>query len=192
MSHHHKHQEKLVIDVDIESIQQDRLLRHILHYVRKIYEQGKSKPTSPVPTGGKIVQIAKGENTMSITGTIPGTTSTFEADALLNGIQDPAGWPGGTVDTWTCDDPLAVVGPDSGPDVNQPGALDQVTVSIPVTDTQGSAPAGQPGSYNLRCSVQIPPVNGVTPPPMILGPVNVPIQAVPVPVPTGGVINQIS
>jgi hypothetical protein len=149
-------------------------------------------PVSPVPTGGKIVQIIKGENTMSITGTIPGTTSTFEADALLNGVQDPAGWPAGTVDTWTCDDPQAVIGPDSGPDVNQPGALDQVTVSIPVGDTQGSAPAGQPGSYNLTCSVQMPAVNGVTPPPMVLPVANVPIQAAPVPVPTGGVINQIS
>ena len=142
------------------------------------------------PNGAKIVQIKRGEK-MSITGTIPGTTSTFEVDALLNGVQDTAGWPAGTVDTWTCDDPAAVVGPDTGPDVNQPGALDEVTVSIPATDTQGSAPAGSPPSYNLTASVQMPAVGGVTPSPIVVT-VNVPIQAAPVPVPTGAAINQIS
>ena len=95
------------------------------------------------------------------------------------------------MDTWTTDDPNAVVGPDSGPDVNQPGELDQVTVSIPATDTQGSAPAGAPPSYNLTASVQMPAVNGVTPPPIVVT-VNVPIQGALVPVPTGAAINQIS
>jgi hypothetical protein len=148
------------------------------------------KPPPPVLTAA-IYQIDSGGNSMSITGTIPGTTSTFEVDALLNGVQDTAGWPAGTVDTWTTDDPAAVVGPDSGPDVNQPGALDQVTISIPASDTQGSAPVGSPPSYNLTASVQMPPVGGVTPPPMVVT-VNVPIQAAAVPVPTGAVINQIS
>jgi hypothetical protein len=144
------------------------------------------------PNGARIFQI-NGGNTMPITGTIPGTTSTFEVDALLNGAVDTAGWPAGTVDTWTTDDPNAVVSPDSGPDVNQTGALDQVKVSLPVTDTQGSAPAGSPPSYNLTASVQMPAATaGGTPPAPFVITVNVPIPAAPVPVPTGGVINQIS
>ncbi len=128
---------------------------------------------------------------MSITGTNVGGTSVFEADAILAGIADPAGFPAGTVDTWTTDDPNAVVGPDSGPDVNEAGTLDQVSVSIPSTDTQGSAPAGSPGSYNLTVSVQLPAVGGVTPAPLVAT-VNVPLIQAPPPVPDSVTINQVS
>lgn len=129
---------------------------------------------------------------MSITGTPSGGTSTFEADAILNGIADPAGFPAGTVDTWTSDDPQAVIGPDSGPDVNEAGTLDQVTVTIPAGDTQGSAPAGSPGSYNLTVSVQLPTPTGGTAPAPLTSTVNVPITAPVVQVPTGVTVNQIS
>ena len=128
---------------------------------------------------------------MSITGTPAGGSSTFEADALLSGIADAAGFPAGSVDTWTCDDPNASIGPDSGPDVNESGLLDQVVISIPASDTQGSAPAGSPGSYNLTVSVQMPSVGGVAPA-TLTNTVNVPITSAPVPVPTGVVINQVS
>jgi len=128
---------------------------------------------------------------MSITGTPAGGSSTFEADALLSGVADAAGFPAGTVDTWSVDDPAITVGPDSGPDVNEAGALDQVVISVPASDTQGSAPAGSPGSYNLTVSVQMPaPAGGSAPAPLVAT-VNVPITAPSVAVPTGVVIAQI-
>jgi hypothetical protein len=148
-------------------------------------------PQPAVPTAVQITQITKGARTMAITGTPAGGSSTFEADAILNGVADPTGFPAGTVDTWTVDDPLITLGPDSGPDVNQTGTLDQVVVSVPATDTQGSAPAGSPGSYNLTVSVQMPAVAGVTPAPLVQV-VNVPITSAPTPAPTGVVINQVS
>ena len=129
---------------------------------------------------------------MAITGTPVGGQSTFEADAILNGTADTAGFPAGTVDTWTTDDPAITIGPDSGPDVNQTGTLDQVVVSVPATDTQGSAPAGSPPSYNLTVSVQLPtPAGGTAPAPLTMT-VNVPITSAAVPVPTGVAINQVS
>ena len=72
-------------------------------------------PQPSEPNAVQINQIVKGE-AMSITGTQVGGSSTFEADAILNGLADSAGFPAGTVDTWTTDDPNITVGPDSGPD----------------------------------------------------------------------------
>jgi len=182
----HRHPE--VIEIEIEDLDQSRLLRHILHYVREI---ARDLRKAPLPTAVQISQVVNGGTTMSITGTPVGGQSTFEADAILNGVADTAGFPAGTVDTWTCDDPAAVIGPDSGPDTNQTGALDQVVISIPATDTQGSAPAGSPPSYNLTVSVQLPAVAGVLPAPLT-NTVNVPITSAPVPVPTAVTINQVS
>jgi hypothetical protein len=123
---------------------------------------------------------------MSITGTNVGGQSTFEADAILNAIADPAGFPAGSVDTWTSDDPNVSIAADSGPNNSQ------VVVSVPATDTQGSAPAGSPPSYNLTVSVQMPTPAGGTAPAPLTATVNVPLIAAPPPVPTGVVINQIS
>lgn len=134
------------------------------------------------PTGVKISQ----QGASMITGTNVGGQSTFEADAILAGIADPDGFPAGSVDTWTTDDPNASIAPDSGPDGNQ------VVVSIPATDTQGSAPAGSPPSYNLTVSVQMPTPAGGTPPAPLTMTVNVPLIAAPPPVPDGVVINQLS
>jgi len=148
-------------------------------------------PQPSEPNAVQINQIVKGE-AMSITGTQVGGSSTFEADAILNGLADSAGFPAGTVDTWTTDDPNITVGPDSGPDVNEAGALDQVVITVPATDTQGSAPAGSPPSYNLTVSVQLPtPAGGTAPAPLTMT-VNVPLIQAPPPVPTGVLINQIS
>lgn len=124
---------------------------------------------------------------MAITGTPAGGQSVFEADAILNGQADPAGFPAGSVDTWTSDDPAVTLTPNQGPDGNQ------VQVAVPATYTQGSAPAGQPGSYNLTVSVQMPPTTaGGTPPAALTATVNVPITVAPPPLPTGVVVNQIS
>jgi hypothetical protein len=151
-------------------------------------------PGPSVPTDAQITQIIKGEPAMSITGTPQGGSSTFEIDALLNGVLDPAGWPAGTVDTWTTDDPSEIsLGPDSGPDVNEAGALDQV-VATASASAAGTAGAGNPPSYNLTVSVLMPAGTvlpaGVTNP--IVKTVNVPILPPKVQVPTDGAINQIS
>lgn len=168
--------------------------KKVLHWLEAIYFELcairlELKPKQQVPTGVQISQIIKGENTMAITGTPIGGSSTFEADAILNGVADPSGFPAGTVDTWTTDDPNITVGPDSGPDVNEAGTLDQVVVSVPASDTQGSAPAGSPPSYDLTVSVQLP---GTPAPAPLTMTVNVPLIAAPPPVPTGVVINQVS
>jgi hypothetical protein len=178
---------------------QNKLLREIVDLLNQLIDttvlegqaivaaiQGQKK----LPTAVQISQIGKG-GSMSITGTPVGGSSTFEADAILNGLADAAGFPAGTVDSWTVDDPAITIAPDSGPDVNEAGALDQVVVSVPATDTQGSAPAGSPPSYNLTVSVQMPtPAGGVAPAPLVMT-VNVPLIAAPPPVATGVVINQI-
>jgi hypothetical protein len=135
---------------------------------------------SQVPSA---VKISQGGFDMSITGTPVGGQSTFEADAILNGVADPAGFPAGSVDTWTVDDPAISVAPDSGPNNSQ------VVVSVPATDTQGSAPAGSPPSYNLTVSVQMP---GTPAPAPLTMTVNVPITPAPVPLPTAVAINQVS
>jgi hypothetical protein len=169
-----------------------RVLREILHRVKKTERLVKvlvRRGTKTLPTA-VVIQQVNGGIEMAITGTPAGGSSTFEADAILNGVADPAGFPAGTVDTWTTDDPQITIGPDSGPDVNEAGELDEVVISVPASDTQGSAPSGQPGSYNLTVSVQMPAVDGVTPPPLTMT-VNVPITEAPAPVPTGVVINQI-
>lgn len=127
---------------------------------------------------------------MSIVGTNVGGSSTFEADALLAGVLDAAGFPAGSVDTWSISpaDPLVTLGPDSGPDVNEAGALDQVVVSVADGDTNPS--------YGLSVSVQMPaptsgPNAGVVPAPLTAS-VTVPIiQAAPA-VPNGVSIVQIS
>lgn len=174
-----------MFDHDQIRLQRDilRELCGIHHLLRQIVADLEIPPTLQLPDGLVINQIdRKGDVIMSITGTNAGGQSTFEADALLAGIADPDGFPAGSVDTWTVDDPLASVGPDSGPNQSQ------VVVSIPSNDT---AP-----SYNLTVSVQMPtPTSGanvgVVPAPLTLT-VNVPIIAAAPPVPNGVVINQIA
>jgi hypothetical protein len=156
----------------------DRLLlleiREMLCEVLRILK----RPAAKVPDGVKITQIGKKGAPMSITGTNAGGQSTFEADALLAGVADPSGFPAGSVDTWTVDDPLVSIGPDSGPNNSQ------VVVSVPATDTGTS--------YNLTVSVQMPTPAGGTPPAPLTATVNVPIIAAAPPVPTGVTINQLS
>jgi hypothetical protein len=136
------------------------------------------KPQPPVASGVIIYQISSGGNRMSITGTNVGGQSTFEADALLAGVADPAGFPAGSVDTWTVDDVNVTLGPDSGPNGSQ------VVASVSPTDTATS--------YNLTVSVQMPtPSSGVAPAPLTAT-VNVPIIAAPPPTPNGVTITQVA
>lgn len=115
---------------------------------------------------------------MAITGTNVGGNSTFEADAILAGVADPDGFPAGSVDTWTTDDPTIGVGPDSGPNNSQ------VVISLP----SGYAKP----DYGLTVSVQMPtPASGTVPAPLTMT-VRVPAIAAPPPVPDAVAINQVS
>ncbi len=115
---------------------------------------------------------------MSIVGTNAGGQSLFEADALLAGIADPDGFPAGSVDTWTCPDPLVSIAADSGPSGNQVG------VSVDAKDTNAT--------YALTVSVQMPPKADGTVPAPLTTTVNVPIIQAPPAVPDGVTITQLS
>lgn len=137
-----------------------------------------------VPNGVQINQIIGGMPMAGITGANVGGSNVFEADALLSGVADPAGFPSGTTYAWSTDDPNVALSAASNPN--------QVTTTVPSTDTQGTAPAGSPGSFNLSVSVQLPTPSGGTAPAPLTATVNVPLIPAPVPVPTGVTINQIS
>jgi hypothetical protein len=124
------------------------------------------------------VKISQGGFNMAITGIPVGGQGTFEADAILNGTADAAGFPAGSVDVWTVDDALVTLGPDSGPNNSQ------VVASVAATDTAAS--------FNLTVSVQMPtPAGGTAPAPLVMT-VNVPITPGAVPVPTGVAITQVA
>lgn len=164
------------IDLDIDNIPEARLLRHILHHVRRI-DQTLHKL---VPQPQFAVQISQiiGGNKMPITGTNVGGSSTFEADAILAGVADPDGFPAGSVDTWTTDDPTIGIGPDSGPNNSQ------VVISLPS--------AYKKADYGLTVSVQMPtPASGTVPAPLTFT-TRVPAIAAAPPTPDGVVINQVA
>ena len=61
-----------------------REIHEILRRVRTIERLVRALSLNlPTPNSAIIQQIDSGGNIMAITGTIPGTTSTFEVDALL-------------------------------------------------------------------------------------------------------------
>ena len=133
---------------------------------------------STLPTAVQITQTdRKGASQMAITGTNAGGSSTFEADAILNGAADPDGFPAGSVDTWTTDDVLVSLGPDSGPNNSQ------VVASVGASDTASD--------YGLTVSVQMPAVGGVSPAPLVMS-IRVPIVQSAPPVPNAVAINQVS
>ncbi len=138
---------------------------------------GPTPPPQTIPDEVKIMQI-KGDSPMPITGTNAGGQSTFEADALLAGVADPDGFPAGSVDTWTTDDILVSLGPDSGPN----GSL--VVASVDATD--------KAADYGLTVSVQMPAdASGNVPAPLV-STIRAPIIQAPPPVPTGVAINQVA
>jgi hypothetical protein len=136
-----------------------------------------SLPAPNQPDAVGISQINTQGEAVSITGTNVGGNSTFEADALLAGVADPSGFPAGSIDTWTADDPTIGIGPDSGP------SNSQVVVSLPATYTKPD--------YGLSVSVQMPSVAGVAPAPLTLS-VRVPAIPAAPPLPTGVAINQVA
>lgn len=169
--------ETIEIDIDIEQMNDIvQLLQHILHYVR-IIARSKHHQHHQLPTAVQIQQV-KGGTAMAITGTNVGGSSTFEADALVGGVADPTGFPAGSVDTWTVDDPTIGIGPDSGPNGSQ------VVISLP----SGYAKP----DYGLTVSVQMPAgADGTIPAPLTMT-VRVPAIAAPPPVPDGVSISQVA
>lgn len=99
-------------------------------------------------------------------GTTPGGSSEIGVTAVQADGVTPGALLAGNVPQWQVDDPLAKLTPSAD------GM--EVEVDIPAGDTQGSAPAGSPGSYNLIVTA----VNSVNAP-VTSGPVNYPINAAP-------------
>lgn len=150
-------------------------LHEITHLLRAINRNIIALQPQPPLIG---VQISQGGFNMPITGVNAGGQGTFEADAILNGVADPAGFPAGSVDTWTTDDANVSLAPDSGPNNSQ------VVVSVAATDTAAD--------FGLSVSVQMPtPAGGVAPAPLVTT-VRVPIVQAPPPVPTAVAINQVA
>lgn len=131
-------------------------------------------PKTALPTALKITQNG---DTM-ITGTQVGGNSTFQESFIPTNAALPAGQTLSV--TWTCDDPAAVLAPSAD------GT--SVVVSIPATDTQGSAAAGAPPSYNITATGTAPALTA----PITSGPINVPILPTPAPLPTALTVNQLS
>jgi hypothetical protein len=99
-----------------------------------------------------------------VPGTVPGTTSGF-AQAPLQADGTPGALQAGSIPVWSCDDPNVVLVPSAD------GST--CTASLPLSDTQGSAPAGSPGSYNLTVSGVNSAGNAIS------TPFNVPILPIP-------------
>jgi hypothetical protein len=122
-------------------------------------------------------QISNGGNTMARfkagiarkgvrLGTVPGSPSEIGVAAVQADGVTPGALQAGNIPQWQIDDPQAVLTPSTD------GM--EVEVDIPAGDTQGSAPAGQPGSYNLIVTAVSSSGAAIT-----SGPVNYPINAAP-------------
>lgn len=116
-------------------------------------------------------------------GITPGGSGLFQATLTPPGSGFPAG-AAAPVYTWTCDDSNVTFS--ASPD----GDPTKIQANVPASDTQGSAPAGQPPSVNISVSVSQPLLSA----PLVGGPVNVLLNAVappPPPLPTGVSIAQV-
>jgi hypothetical protein len=149
---------KITFDEEIERalIRSSYALQRIARYLDQ-----------PFPTEVQISQ--EGKTVMGqILGIKPGSTGNFTASVVA-----PAGavFPPGSVLTFTTDDPNAVPG-------NQSADGLTTDVVVAATDAQGSAPAGQPPSFNLTFTGTPPPGSLVAP---VSVTVNVPIIVTPPP-----------
>lgn len=155
----HDHDKELLLEIR-------DMIREVLRLLRYLVPQSTPPVALAILQGGSSV----------ITGTPAGGSSTFQESYIPSNAALP---PGAVLSvTWTCDDPNAVLAPSAD------GT--SVVVTIPVTDTQGSAPAGSPGSYNLTATG----TSAALPAPITSGPVNVPILPTPPPLPTALAVNQ--
>jgi hypothetical protein len=102
-------------------------------------------PTSRPAVGFKITQI-QGDSPMPTNNSIvAGTFGTFgEVPVDGSGNPDPQGEKVGDVPVWSADDTQVGLTP----------SLDGTScnAAVPAADLQGTAPAGSPGSFNLKVS----------------------------------------
>ena len=111
-----------------------------------------------------------------ITGVPAGGTGTFQESFIPTNAALPAGQTLSV--TWTVDDTNITLAPSAD------GT--SVVVTVPATDTQGTAASGSPGSFNITATG----TSAALPGPITSGPVNVPILAVAPPLPTALSVNQ--
>jgi len=147
----------LLHEIREEQKRDHRLLEEILHFV-------KPKPA----TGFQITQ--QGDSNMSAASGVPsGGSSNFTQ------VPTPAGGAlqTGSIPVWSADDPQVQAA--LAPSADGTSCV----VSVPAGDTQGSAAAGAPGSFNLTVSGTASDGTAIS------SSVNVPILA-PTPVPATG------
>jgi hypothetical protein len=131
-----------------------------------------------LPQGMTITQI--GGNMATNNSIQAGSSGVFQETPVPAGSVFPAG----TVIAFAADDPA--VGIAASPD----GDPSKVVVSVPASDTQGSAPAGSPGSFNLAVTAT-GTANGVAF--TVKGtPINVLIISAPSNLPSGMTLAQLS
>jgi hypothetical protein len=146
---------------EIELMGDSRLLKHILHEVRRIrrFLEQKSAP--------EFLGVTFEEDSMAspapVSSIVPGGSVVANISLLPAGSALPANATDAQLNL-TSDDPNAVIS--TGPRPNT------FTVTIPASDTQGSAPAGSSPSLNVTATLTS--VNaGIS---ITSGPVNLPIS----------------
>jgi hypothetical protein len=151
------HRRRVEIDVDIDSLPESRLLRHILHYVRKIYHEMRKADFAT-----EIGQIQIGENMATNFSVQAGG-----APAVVQFIPLPSGSVFATPASFvpTADDPAITFAPNPGDTTGT-----EFTVTAPASDTNTSfnlAVSGPNGASGATISgTQLwTIIPSVTPPP---------------------------
>jgi hypothetical protein len=123
----------------------------------------------------RLLLTQEGFSMGAIRGVPVGGSGTFAESFLPDGSSLPAG--SSIIFSYTADDPNVVL--TASPDGTS------VQAAVPAGDTQGSAPAGQPGSFNISVSGQSAALVSATNSTGTIngGPFNVPILAVAPPPP---------
>lgn len=170
MSKHKGRTERELKKIEHEEREELRLLREIRELLLLLI--GRKEPATKLVqtqlnSGGNMASRKVGIARKGVRlGTTPGGSSEIGVTAVQADGVTPGALQAGNVPQWQIDDPQAVLTPSAD------GM--EVEVDIPAGDTQGSAPAGSPGSYNLIVTA----VNSAGAP-ITSGPVNYPINAAP-------------
>lgn len=121
-----------------------KILEEILIVLRRLYD----RLFPEVANGVKIILLGgKHDMPQPVVSPGDGIQHVAEADALLNGVTFPAGFPSGSAINWTVSDQGVTLSP--APQANQ------VLYTMAASDTNTA--------FVLNVSVQMPAVSGVTP-----------------------------
>jgi hypothetical protein len=116
---------------------------HKVDQLLRLYGPAVSFAVTQLSGGTTAMAKLKATFPGPVVGTVPGTSSTFGLSPV-----DASGNPGllqaGNIPSYTVDDPNVTFA------ASADGS--SVQTNLPLTDTQGSAPAGSPGSYNVTVS----------------------------------------